>query len=80
MNIRRYPPHDRAVLRSPLGVPSAAAMRFLEPAYPAEAFIQPDESLAKYGALIEAQRQAAPLHAANEAAASPPAPALEKAA
>lgn len=45
-NGRRQVPHDRAVLRSPLGEPSAAAKRFLietDP-YPADAYVQPDEA------------------------------------
>lgn len=63
MTGRRQPPHDRAVLRSPLPPPSAAAKRFLPPdpapfAYPANKYIQPSEALAKSAALAAAQREA----------------------
>lgn len=58
---RRQVPHDRAVLRSPLPPPSAKARRFMPPdpdPYPAEAYIQPSEALAKSAALAQAQREA----------------------
>lgn len=58
-NGRRYPPHDRAELRSPLGPPSAAAARFLveRDPYPAEAYIAPDEATAAACARVRAQHQ-----------------------
>lgn len=61
MTGRRQVPHDRAELRSPLPPPSAKARRFMPPdpdPYPAEAYIEPSEALAKSAALAQARREA----------------------
>lgn len=50
--------HGRVVAPSPLGEPSEAAKRFLEPADRYDGHVEPSESLSKWAALLEAQRQA----------------------
>lgn len=50
--------HGRIVARSPLGEPSEAAKRFLEQPDRYEAYVEPSPSIAKAGALADAQRVA----------------------
>ena len=58
--MNRQPPNDAAVLRSPLGEPSAAAKRFLvEPdPYPADKYVAPSPELLAAAALAHERRQA----------------------
>lgn len=70
MTARRQPPDDCVVVRSPLPPPNAAARRFMPPdpdPYPADAYVQPSEALAKSAALAAAQREAELLEAIRKA-------------
>ena len=50
--------HDRVVLRSPLGKPSPMAAYFLGDTPNYDNYVEPDESLAAWGRMLQAQRDA----------------------